>query len=171
MDRTRRICAALMVVFAIGGSLPTQAEDLVGKKAPDFKLMDCEGKETTLSQFSGKIVVLNFWRTTCFPCLEEIPDLVKIYEEYRDKGVVVLGIAVNDNPTDVDNKVQVLQVEYPMARDDMATRLKYQIKSVPHTFIIDRNGIVRHHFDRKTDKKAIEEALKPLLAQKAVETE
>ena len=146
-------------------------DPLLGKKAPGFKLTDCEAKELTLSSFAGKVIVLNFWRTTCFPCLEEMPDLQKLHEEYKDKGVVVIGIAVNDKISDVDNKVNVMGITYPVTLDDMATRLKYRIKSVPHTFVIDKAGTIRAHFDKKTDKKTIEDAMKPLLDEKPVEAE
>jgi len=148
-----------------------EEDPLLGKKAPDFKLMDSEAKELTLSSFAGKVIVLNFWRTTCFPCLEEMPDLEKLYKEYKGKGVVLIGLAVNDKISDVDNKVNVMGISYPIALDDMATRLKYGIKSVPHTFIIDKGGTIRAHFDRKTDKKALEDAIKPLLDEKPAEAE
>ncbi|MEW6359790.1 MAG: TlpA disulfide reductase family protein [Planctomycetota bacterium] len=140
-----------------------EEESWVGKKAPDFKLMDCDGNDLSLAQFVGKVVVLNFWRTTCFPCLEEMPDLQQIHEEYKDKGVVVIGLAVNDKAPDVDNKVTVMGIRYPVALDNMATRLTYKINSVPHTFIIDKEGTIRAHFGEQTNKKAIEDAIAPLL--------
>jgi len=163
------VCAILVLCFGLVA--PGEEEGWVGRKAPDFKLTDCDGKVLSLDQFAGKVVVLNFWRTTCFPCLEEMPDLQKVYEEFKDKGVVVIGLAVDDKRSDVDNKMNVLGLTYPIALDNMATRLMYKIKSVPHTFIIDKAGIIQAYFDQQTDKKALEDALAPLLGEKSVKKE
>lgn len=171
MDRKMRIWGLAGAVLLVGWGLAGRCEavDLVGKKAPDFKLPDIEENEVTLSQFAGKVVVLNFWQTTCLPCIEEMPDLVAIYDEYQAKGLVVIGLAVKDNPAEVQNKAEVMRVRYPVLMDNMAVRMLYGIESVPHTFVIDKKGIVRQHFDRATDKAAIEAAVKPLLDEKVEE--
>ena len=64
--------------------------------APDFKLLDIQGKEVSLSQFRGLPVILDFWATWCPPCRMSIPELVKIQEKYKDKGLVILGLSLDD---------------------------------------------------------------------------
>jgi thiol-disulfide isomerase/thioredoxin len=68
-----------------------------GSTAPAWKLIDAAGKEHELAQYRGKIVVLDFWATWRRPCLKAMPDLQKLHERYRDRGVVVLGLATNDD--------------------------------------------------------------------------
>src|SRR5574338_1241188 len=66
---------------------------------PDINFVDTTGVAHTPDQLRGKVVVVNFWATWCGPCKKEIPDLSKLYKQYKDKGVVMLGVLTNDNPT------------------------------------------------------------------------
>ena len=75
---------------------PPPPPELIGAAAPDFVLPDLAGEQRTLADWSGKVVVLNFWATWCAPCREEMPMLVEIGDEYRGKGVEVVGVAVDD---------------------------------------------------------------------------
>ncbi len=111
------------------------------KKAPDFTLVDLNGKKISISSFKGKVVVLNFWASWCPPCKAEIPDFVKTYEKYKDKGLVIIGVAVSSKENDVKALVKQYSITYPVALDDGNAENAYgPITGVPTTFIVDRDG-------------------------------
>src|SRR5204863_9720194 len=77
-----------------GSAVPANAGE-VGSIAPDFELQDLSGKTVRLSDYKGKVVVLNFWATWCGPCRAEIPDLITLQSRYGPKGMVVLGLSMD----------------------------------------------------------------------------
>jgi thiol-disulfide isomerase/thioredoxin len=99
----------------------------------------------TLEQYSGKIVVLNFWAIWCGPCRSEMPDLEAVYQEYRDSGVVVVGVNVTESSEDILAYAQKLNLTFPLLRDAEAEGTStYSVRALPTTFFIDREGQVRH---------------------------
>jgi len=110
---------------------------------PDLKYVDTQGKAYTAAELSGKVVVVNFWATWCHPCQNEIPDLSKLYEKYKDKGVIMLGVLTNDNPSDSDllNFESDHAMSYPVVRasSDILMSFKYP-QALPTTFVFDRGG-------------------------------
>jgi cytochrome c biogenesis protein CcmG/thiol:disulfide interchange protein DsbE len=113
-----------------------------GRIAPDFVLMDAAGKPVQLSSFRGKVVLLNFWATWCPPCKAEIPWFIEFQRTFGDRGLVVLGISLDDDgwksvaPFAVEKKIN-----YPvmLGNADVA-RLYGGVKSLPMTLIVDRFG-------------------------------
>jgi peroxiredoxin len=123
------------------GSQPTQ----VGRAAPDFTVQDADRK-VTLHDFRGKIVVLNFWATWCPPCVEEMPSLVKMQAELKNR-VVVLAVSVDDDERSYrsflrKNNVDLLTVRDPQQKSNEL----YGTFKFPETYIIDRNGVVQRKF-------------------------
>ena len=110
--------------------------------APDFTLKDADGKPVTLSEFKGKVVLLNFWATWCGPCKIEIPWFKDFQKTYKDKGFTVLGVAMDDEGWEaVKPYIMAKQVNYPVVVADAQTDTKYGgIESLPTTFVIDKNG-------------------------------
>lgn len=111
---------------------------------PDFQLPDGSGKLFSLSQFRGRVVLVNFWATWCAPCRTEIPMLAELQRDYGSRGLVVLGLAVDDSGWSVVRPfAETAEINYPvMIADSKITDLFGGLKAVPMTFIIDKQGRV-----------------------------
>ena len=115
----------------------------VGDSAPNFTITAENGKPVSLSNFGGKVLVLNFWATWCPPCVEEMPSLNKFAADFKDKGVVVLGVSVDKDATAYKNFIRNLDPAFLTARDpDMKINLEYGTVQYPETYIIDSHGKV-----------------------------
>ena len=110
---------------------------------PDVKFIDTTGVAHTPDTLRGKVVVINFWATWCGPCKKEIPDLSKLYLKFKDKGVVMLGVLTNDNPSEADllNFQSDAIMEFPVVRQtsDILVSFNYP-QALPTTYIYDRAG-------------------------------
>lgn len=114
---------------------------------PDVSYIDTNGTAYTKQSLTGKVVVVNFWATWCKPCLKEIPDLSKIYERYKDRGVVVLGVLASDNPDNgtLLNFQSDNEMTFPVVRATSDILISYDYPgSLPTTFIFDRTGHQAH---------------------------
>ena len=87
----------MISMLCIGCTRGIKKGTLVGQAAPDFTLKDLNGNRVGLSDFKGKVVVLNFWATWCGPCREEIPHMDALYQKYKDQGLAVIGINAERN--------------------------------------------------------------------------
>jgi peroxiredoxin len=113
----------------------------VGKLPPSFTLPDLAGNEVTLSDYAGKVVVLDLWATWCPPCRQEIPFLVELFEEHKDAGLVVVGVGLDDGGANVLRPfVEQQGVTYPILVGNRQVGQTYQLQGIPTTFILDRNG-------------------------------
>lgn len=126
------------------------------------------GVNQDLSQYKGKIIVLNFWATWCSPCREEMPDLSELHTKFINKNVVVLGVAVDELAL-VKAFAQATPVSYPLfAADNVGMELSYNLGNdkgvLPYTVIINASGQVVNTYFGRIDKMLITEALQPLLA-------
>ena len=134
------------VPLAVGAPLSSAPSPREGFLAPDFTLDTLDGNKVTLSELRGKIVVVNIWATWCPPCRAETPALQKSYEQYKDSDVVILGVDLTnqDAVSDVESFVQEFKLTYPILLDrDGRVGNLYQIKGLPSTFFVNREGIIR----------------------------
>jgi thiol-disulfide isomerase/thioredoxin len=133
--------------------------------APDFTLMSLDGRPVKLSDYRGKVVVINFWATWCPPCRAEIPDLVAAQQHYRDRGVEILGIALDDEGREVvEPFVRDNGITYPVLIGDEAIMSLYGgISSIPTTFFLNRDGSIQRHYDRMLSRLEIDSALEEIL--------
>ncbi|MGD9486537.1 MAG: TlpA family protein disulfide reductase [Calditrichaceae bacterium] len=133
-------------------------------KAADFTLKDLSGKEFSLSDYKGKVILINFWATWCGPCLKEMPDLEKLYQNYKAKDFQILGIAVASKEKDIPKKVQSTGVTYPILLGNNQTVSDYgSFSSIPQSFIIDRDGSIVMQITGSWHYEQFEEAVKDLL--------
>jgi cytochrome c biogenesis protein CcmG, thiol:disulfide interchange protein DsbE len=137
-------------------------------KAPDFTLPDLSGKAVSLNQYLGKVVVLDFWATWCPPCRMSIPELVKLQDKYREKGLIILGVSVDD-PDTKDAYLTAFRekykINYAILRVDDKTIEKYFGRSevsIPTLFIINQKGMVVDMFSGYSPG-AVEKSLEKIL--------
>lgn len=125
-----------------GGTLAAQANRGERPTAPDFTLerLDEEG-DLRLSSFEGRAVVVNFWASWCIPCKEEAPLLESVWRRYRDRGLVVLGVDINDVRGEARRFARENGMSYPLVYDGPGeTTTDYGLTGVPETFFVARNG-------------------------------
>ena len=126
-----------------------------------------KGQSQSIKQYAGKIVVLNFWATWCEPCREEMPELSHLHDAYKNKNVVVLGIAVDDI-ANINEFLKTTKISYPLfAADDTGMNLAAELgnsKSVlPYTVIIKPDGSVAKSYFGRITKKLLEETIVTLI--------
>ncbi len=112
--------------------------------APDFTLKTLDGQEITLSQLKGKVVLLDFWATWCGPCRESIPHLIQLYNDYREKGLELIGVDVDKGDVETVRRfVKSMDIPYPIvvAPDDVVR--SYRVNGIPATILIDKEGNIR----------------------------
>lgn len=127
--------------------LPWPVDKVVGESAPDFVLKDLSGKDVQLSSFKGKPVVLNFWATWCPYCRKERPHLKSLYEEFKDRDLVILSVSVDSSEGKVAKFVQQNPAPYVVLTDtEGMAAVPYNIMSLPTTYLIDRNGKIKKKF-------------------------
>lgn len=153
-DRMKIIIVMLLTVFFVAGcnndsSSPTTVQStaqggLIGKVAPDFTLMNMAGQQVSLSQYRGKVVILNFWATWCPPCREEMPSMEALYKKYQDQGFVMLAVNVDETGAAAVRKfLQKNPYSFPILLDsDNVAQNTYGVFRFPESFIIDRNGVI-----------------------------
>ena len=131
---------AILIFFAFGLRERAAVQPASGP-APDFTLKTFDGQSLTLSQLRGKVVVINFWASWCVPCRDEAAFLEKTWRQYKDRGVVFLGIGYNDPEPDAKNYVKEYNITYPTGPDlGGAINPRYRIKGVPETFFVGKDG-------------------------------
>lgn len=117
-----------------------------GFASPDFTLDLLEGGDVTLSDLRGKLVMVNLWASWCPPCRAEMPAIQKVYQDYQELGLVVLGVNTTnqDNEADAAAFVREYGLTFPIPLDrDGSVSARYELRGLPTTFFIDRNGIIR----------------------------
>ena len=121
----------------------------VGAPAPDFAATDLDGKTVKVSDFRGKVIILDFWAPWCGPCIASMPHTQQVAEQYKDQGVVVLASCTADSRANFERWVKANQAKYPNMifshdplekSDDRAARKLYGVGGIPQQFIIDREG-------------------------------
>jgi len=139
-----------------------------GTPRPEFVLPDLEGHPRQVSEWDGRVLVVNFWATWCPPCLREIPHFIDLQTRYRDQGLVFVGIAI-DEPGAVRELVQQLGVNYPVLLGDaeaseVSVRYGNALGGLPYTVVLDRQGRVALTHTGEVPIARLEGVVRPLLA-------
>jgi len=123
-----------------------QAPPAMGSPAPDFQLIDLRGNWQALPAYHGKVVLLNFWATWCGPCRVEMPSMEHVYQDLKDEGFAVLAISSDPQGSIVTRPFVASQgLTFPILHDsDYRVSGSYGVRTLPMSFLIDRNGTLTH---------------------------
>lgn len=182
--RDRHTMLALVVLVAVAALVPLlrgiavpvrnvsvddpKAAALTAKIAPDFTLATLDGKRVSLSEYQGKVVLLNLWASWCPPCIREIPRLQRVYEKYRDQGFVILGIntTYQDDRAKVAQTVQDQGMTYPVLLDEQDVfGQRYAARLLPTSYLVDRNGKIVSVKVGEVDEAQLDEQVRRLLQE------
>ncbi|WP_259068600.1 peroxiredoxin family protein [Mucilaginibacter sp. X4EP1] len=117
-------------------------KQMLNQPAPDFKLTGLSGKTWTLADLKGKTIVLNFWFTSCVPCLEEMPKLNEVEKKYASNNIVFFAFALEDNGT-LKNFLKTHTFNYTIFSQTKETGKAYHVSNYPTSMVIDPSGIIR----------------------------
>ncbi|HEU4934528.1 MAG TPA: TlpA disulfide reductase family protein [Pyrinomonadaceae bacterium] len=153
------IFAAAMIVFSPVSVLPQDV------KAPQFELKDLNGRIVRLSDYKGKVVLINFWATWCPPCRAEMPDLVRYQRQYRKQGLQIIGITYEpESKTRLRRFARSLKVNYPIVLGSPQIKARFSSEeTLPLTVVINRDGKVSDVIVGILLHEEFDEKIKPLL--------
>lgn len=164
-----------MIIFSVAGLWqvwhdsfeprpPSQSGPRIGEPALDFTTTTLAGKPIRLSDYHGQVVLLNFWATWCPPCIAELPDLEALYRDNRDRGLVILAVNMQEDPALVRQFVQEHGLTLPVVMDpDSRITLAYRVRSLPMSWFIDKDGVVRNVALGQLSPQRMRDAIGPLL--------
>lgn len=170
----------LFLLLAIPSFIVSAEKDIYSKlgiiksvdldTAPPFVLEDLNGKKRNLIDYSGKVILLNFWATWCGPCIEEMPSLEKLYNIFKDKGFVVLAVSIDQGGINVvKNFVKENNLTFPVLLDvNHEIWKKYNVTGIPASFLISHKGIIKGYGigSREWDNDTATELVRTLISDK-----
>lgn len=159
MTRLGLFLAAITIAFAPTGVVGQEA------RAPQFVLKDLNGRTVRLSDYRGKVVMINFWATWCPPCRAEMPELVRLQRKHGVEGLQIIGITYPpENKTRVRRFAKSLKVNYPIALGTSELKARYSSEeTLPLTVVINRDGKVNDIISGILLREEFDEKIKPLL--------
>ncbi|MFZ1134783.1 MAG: TlpA disulfide reductase family protein [Candidatus Korobacteraceae bacterium] len=168
---TKRVAIWLVVFACLAGvyiysrrHTPRPQVTTSSNSAPNFTVNNIDGKKLSLSDYKGKVVLLDFWATWCTPCRAEIPHFVEMQEKYGPQGFQVIGISMDDDAKPVREFYQQYKMNYPVAvgDDKLADRFG-GVMGLPVNFVIDREGRIHSKHLGATDVSVFDEEVTALL--------
>jgi thiol-disulfide isomerase/thioredoxin len=167
--------AALIIVIALlalGGGILVRGflstvEQTSPTNLPDFNLPDVSGNQRNISEWQGKIRVINLWATWCPPCREEIPEFTALQEQYAANGLQFIGIAIDDQEP-VEEYIKSNKINFPILIGGvtgiaLAHQLGNIIDAVPFTLVVNQQGQIIHRHPGEFSREQIMEIITPLL--------
>lgn len=159
--------AVTVLLFTQGNTineLPQKSSPEEKELATNFTLELTNGKKFNLSDYKGKPVLINFFASWCLPCREEMPVLEKVVQEYEPKGVVFLGIAVDDTEEKMKDFIAKYGVTFPVGLDKTAAIQKsFGLYGIPTTYFIDRQGVINYSHSGSVTEELLQHELDQLL--------
>lgn len=142
----------------------------IGKLAPSFELTDVNGKKVALSEYIGKVILVNFWATWCAPCKAEMPSLNNLFLAFKNDGFIVLSLSIDSSEKPVLSFLKDKAMSFPVLMDKEQEVYfdLYGVLGLPTSFLIDRDGIIRDKIrgEREWDARDMKEKVEKLLTRK-----
>jgi len=159
---TRTLGTLLGLLFIL--TLAVKAKAQIAS-TPALRLKDINGRALRLSDYRGKVVLLNFWATWCPPCRKEVPDLIRLQRDYRKQGLRVIGVTYPpQTKTEVRRFARQMGINYPVALGRKETKLQFTSSdTLPMTIVIGRDGRIREVIEGILLPEEVETKIKPLL--------
>jgi len=163
------VLGLVLCATACSSSKPAESPRLrpAGKRpaAPDFALKDVHGQTVRLSDFKGKVVLLNFWATWCAPCKVEIPWFMDFEQKYKDRGLVVLGVSMDEEGWEVVKPfLDRMKINYRVViGNDEVSQSYGGVDALPTTLLVDRNGMIASKHEGLAPKSEYEKEILGLL--------
>ena len=156
------VFAAIMIAFSAASILGQET------RVPQFALRDVNGRTVRLSDYRGKVVMINFWATWCPPCRAEMPDLVRLQREHAKQGLQIIGITYPPERKDrVRRFARSLKVNYPIILGTREIKTRFSsVEALPLTVVINRDGKVSDIISGILLREEFEEKIRPLLMKR-----
>jgi peroxiredoxin len=164
MKLIQKKLALVFLLVSFGSLLASYAHAAV--KVPDFALPSIQDqKMIDINSFRGKAVLINFWATWCGPCVQEIPSLISLQNEFGPQGLTVIGVSMDQNGEGpVQKLIEKTGINYPVVMGDAKISRDFGgIFGIPASFLIDQSGTVRKRFNGWTSHEAFVEDIKHVL--------
>jgi peroxiredoxin len=155
--------AVVVAVFAVAAYFSMFARP----SAPEVTFSSLSGEQISMESLRGKVVIVNFWATSCATCVKEMPDLVQTYEKYKDQGLDLIAVAMNyDPPNYVLNFAQTRALPFTIALDHTGAVARgfNDVQLTPTTYVIDKNGRILKRYVGQPDFAAMHQLLEKALA-------
>lgn len=133
-----------MVLLGLAMGILAQAQVRIGQAAPEIALPDAKDSIVTLSSFKGKVVLIDFWASWCFPCRQSIPGVIKLYNKYKSKGFEVLAVSIDSKRSEWKKASKYFKLPYTSLLDPNGWNAQvidtYGINGIPATFLLNKEG-------------------------------
>lgn len=157
----------IMYTVVQSGKTSKPSSPVAGMSAPVFTISNLEGQRVNLKELRGKVVLVNFWGSWCAPCRDEMPEIEKAYQQYKDQGFTVLAINIGESRVTAKGFADRLGLTFPILLDSdrHVTSDLYNIGPIPTSYFIDKNGIISSTFTGPMTLSYITTKIQTLLAQ------
>ena len=161
------VAMARQEAFAgFGVNAAGKLEELRRRPAPEFKIDQFDGGVFNLSEYRGKVVLVNFWASWCPPCRDEAPILERGWRKYQDRGLVLVGLDVWDDESDARAFLAEFGITYPNGPEGNGTiAIEYGVSGIPESFFVDRKGVLGQHWIGPLTDEQFAALVEPLLAE------
>ena len=166
-----RLARGLVLAFGLSSALllagctTDSGPGRPGSVAPPYSFETWDGQTLSQEDFAGRLVVLNFWATWCVPCRQEMPAFQRLYSQYRDQGVAIVGIAVQDDPVVARQFTGDLGISYPTGGDLRNQSFqRFRVLGLPTTLSIDKDGKIIRRWDGEPTEQQLTAVVRELLS-------
>ncbi len=160
----RRFTVLIILITAVLFGCTDRRAPSGGAVAADFTLQDLNGQSVRLSDYKGRVVILDFWATWCPPCRASIPGLEKIYKAYKDKGLVILAVSLDQGEWDsVKSFSAEYGITYTVLKGNEDVSEKYQVRTIPMLLVINKEGLIAKRYLGFGNDEDLENNIKSIL--------